>query len=142
MPKDGAHAPRLTRATPHTRHASHALLVERAEPLAACSPLSPRRAPRACVCVCVPLDACVSQGALVDKWNAARAEAHLEERLDAQQAAEPSLELLEERKRKRVAEWRDGLSQEDAERGINFTPLAADWRQRVKQRKQLGAEKK
>ena len=65
---------------------------------------------------------------MVDRWNAARAEAEAEERLDAQQTAEPSLELLEERKRKRVAEWREHASEEG---NTNFVSLQGDWRERV-----------
>ena len=72
----------------------------------------------------------LAQGALMDKWNAARAEADLQARIDAEQAAEPSLELLEERKRKRIAEWREGVDASDGNN--NFVALGgADWRERV-----------
>ena len=57
---------------------------------------------------------------MVERWNAARAEADEEECLDARQATEPSVELLEERKRKRVAEWREQVSEEG-----NLTLLGA-----------------
>jgi hypothetical protein len=89
------------------------------------------------VAVCAPPAAiAVWQGAMMQRWNAARAEADAEEQLDAAQAAQPSLEELEERKRKRVAEWRDGLSREEVERNVNLTPLAGDWRERAKRGKQ------
>ena len=78
-----------------------------------------------------------AQGAMMERWNAVRAEVAEEDRLDAEQDAEPSLELLEERKRKRIAEWREGFSGIDAaERNNNFVALAGDWRERVRVAKQ------
>ena len=69
---------------------------------------------------------------MVERWNAARAEAEEEARLDAQESADPSVELLEERKRKRVAEWRE---QVDEEGNNNFIALKGDWRARIARRK-------
>lgn len=75
---------------------------------------------------------------MVEKWNTARAEAAEEERLDAQAEAEPSLSVLEERKRKRVADWRDRVPSDEAERNTNLAPLGGggggDWRERVRAR--------
>lgn len=94
---------------------------------------------RARVSLCV-------QGALVDKWNAVRAEVAVEERLDAQAEAPISLAVLEERKRKRLAEWKDSVTSSDtAERNTNFAPLGtgvADWRERVARAKQRKASER
>ena len=74
---------------------------------------------------------------LVERWNAARAEADEEERLDAQLEAEPSLAILEQRKRKRLAEWVERMPAEEAGCNVNFAPLGGgacgvgDWRDRV-----------
>jgi hypothetical protein len=74
---------------------------------------------------------------LVERWNAARAEAEEEERLDAQLEAEPTLLILEQRKRKRLAEWVERMPAEEAESNVNFAPLGGgggamgDWRDRV-----------
>ena len=65
---------------------------------------------------------------MVERWNAARAEVDAEAKLDAEHAAEPSLEVLEERKRKRVAEWREQVSEEG---NTNFVVLQGGWRERV-----------
>ena len=80
-----------------------------------------------------------SQDALVSRWNAARAEVDYEERLEAEEAAAPSLELLEKNKRKRIHEWREGVSTAEAERNTNFAALGggvADWRERAKRGRQ------
>jgi len=92
-------------------------------------------APRVCV-YCARLCVCCawrtgSQGALVQKWAAARAEADAEEILDAEAEQPESLAVLEQRKRKRLAEWKDGLSAEEAARNTNFVEVAGDWRERV-----------
>ena len=50
------------------------------------------------------------QGALVNKWKTVRAEAVIEERLDAAANRPPSLQILEQRKRKRLDEWKTSLS--------------------------------
>ena len=91
------------------------------------------RASRA-LAACALLRVRRSQGAMMERWSAARAEAELEEMIDAQRAADPSLELLEERKRKRIAEWRDGVTHEEAERNNNFVAVGGDWRERVARR--------
>ena len=71
-------------------------------------------------------------GALVQKWAEARAEAQMEECGEAKDAAGPSIAMLEQRKRQRIAEWREGLSADKAEGSANFTPLGRDdWRERV-----------
>ena len=111
----------------------------------------PRRLPGRCVwacdawCVRARVSLCV-QGALVDKWNAVRAEVAVEERLDAQAEAPISLAVLEERKRKRLAEWKDSVTSSDtAERNTNFAPLGtgvADWRERVARAKQRKASER
>jgi len=81
------------------------------------------------------------QGALMHKWNAARAEAEHEDRMDAEAARDPSLELIEERKRKRIADWKETLPEEATERNNNFAPLGGDWRERVaKARKKKAAD--
>jgi hypothetical protein len=76
----------------------------------------------------------------VDKWKAAREEVADEERLDAQADAPISIAALEERKRKRIAEWKESrTSTDEADRNSNFAPLGAgvgDWRERVARAKQ------
>mmetsp|Transcript_39222 Transcript_39222/g.103380 ORF Transcript_39222/g.103380 Transcript_39222/m.103380 type:complete len:106 (+) Transcript_39222:399-716(+) len=71
------------------------------------------------------------QGALVNKWNAARAEAQLEDQLHAAAEAPPSLGEIERAKRQRLAAWKQALPAEEAERNTNFAPVAGDWRARV-----------
>lgn len=77
------------------------------------------------------------QGALVERWNAARAQAEYDEQLDAEQA-EPSLALLEQRKRQRLVEWRERMElEEETTKNNNFVPLGGvDWRERVRQRRE------
>lgn len=77
---------------------------------------------------------------MVERWNTVRAEAVEEARLDAQQEAAPSIEVLEERKRKRIAEWRGGVSGADTERNNNFVEVGGDWRERVRAAKQRRGE--
>lgn len=68
----------------------------------------------------------------MSRWNAARAEAQLEEELDAQLDAPISLQELERAKRQRLADWRRALSAEEAERNSNFAvSVSDDWRARV-----------
>ena len=82
-----------------------------------------------------------AQGAMMDRWNAVRDEVAEEERLDAEEDAEPSLEQLEERKRKRIADWRNGVEGTDAaERNNNFVAIGGDWRERVRMAKQRREE--
>jgi len=64
-----------------------------------------------------------------------RQEVAIEEQLDKAEEA-PSLEVLEQRKRKRVSEWVETLSQEETERNTNFAPVAGDWRERLARARQ------
>ena len=73
---------------------------------------------------------------MVERWHAARAEADAEARREAREAAAPSLELLEERKRRRIAEWRETVAEDG---NTNFVP-AGDWRARVARAKQRRVE--
>ena len=78
---------------------------------------------------------------MVNRWNAVRAEAAEEEKVDLEEAtAVPSLEMVEQRKRKRIAEWRGSLSSEETGRSANFVPLVGDWRERVARAKRQKAE--
>jgi len=77
----------------------------------------------------------------MQKWAAARAEADAEDWLDAQAEEPESLAVLEQRKRKRLTEWKDAVSAEDAERNVNFAPLSTDWRERVARARKEGRKK-
>ena len=67
----------------------------------------------------------------MQKWKTARADLAEEEALDAdEEEALPPAELLEERKRKRVAEWRAGVAPADAKGNANFVPVD-DWHERI-----------
>lgn len=79
----------------------------------------------------------------MSRWNAARAEAEDEERLDSEERADPSLERIEQRKRQRLAEWKDRVTEEEATHNNNFAPVVGDWRARVAQArsKRAAAEK-
>lgn len=70
-------------------------------------------------------------GSLVDKWNAVRAEAAEEEAIEEEEARPRSFEELEAEKRRRLSEWKDGLSTDHTQRNTNFAPVVGDWRARV-----------
>ena len=56
----------------------------------------------------------------------------MEEWVDAKDAAGPSIAVLEQRKRRRIADWRAALTADETAGNVNFTPLGRDdWRERV-----------
>ena len=81
-------------------------------------------------------------GGLVDRWNAARAEAAAAELVEAEQErprAGASYEELDAAKRRRLDEWRAQLGGDELGANANFRPLPGDWRARAQRARHGGA---